>query len=56
MSFTVRADSGVVLSKTYCTVHFKQHYTDYLKLLTEQFISSVISLLKFISSAISLLK
>lgn len=46
MSFAVKADSGVVLRKTYSTVCFKQHYTDYLKLLTEQFICSVISLLK----------
>lgn len=46
MSFTVIVESGVVFSKTSSTVCFKQHYTDYLTLLTEQIISSVISLLQ----------
>lgn len=46
MSFTVRVESGVDLSKTSSTVRFKQNYTDYLKLLTEQIIYSVISLLQ----------
>lgn len=55
MSFTVKADSSVVLSKTYSAACFKQPYTGYLKLLTEQFISGAISSLKFIQSVLSLL-
>lgn len=33
MSLSIKADSDIVLSKTYSMVQFKQHYTDYLKLL-----------------------
>lgn len=55
MSLSIKADSDIVLSKTYSMVQFKQHYTDYLKLLTEQLISRISSLLILISS-ISLLK
>lgn len=56
MPLSIKADSDIVLSKTHSTVQFKQYYTDYLKLITEQLPSRISSLLKLLSTIISLLK